>query len=90
MLTPATIRATLRKLLEEETGNKAPLLEKDTPLREGLGLDSLDLVGLIMKIEAHYEIRLHHAELEQVVTVDDLSSLILRKASITGGMAAAA
>jgi acyl carrier protein len=90
MLTPATIRATLRDLLEEETGNTAPLLEKETPLREGLGLDSLDLVGLIMKIEAHYEIRLHHAELERVVTVDDLCNLISSKASITGDVAAAA
>jgi acyl carrier protein len=90
MLTPATIRATLKELLEEETGNKAPDLDQDTPLREGLGLDSLDLVGLIMKIEAHYEIRLHHAELEKVVTVNDLTSLIMRKVCTPGDLTAAA
>ena len=40
---------------------------------------SVDLVGIIMRIEGHYHIRLSHAELEKVVQVKDLIDLIESK-----------
>ncbi len=84
MLTAAGIRETLSAFVEEESGNPPPPLDGPTPLREGLGLDSLDVVGVVMKIEEHYRIRLEHAELEKVVTVDDLTGLIMRKVEENG------
>ena len=43
------LRATLSTLLEEEMG-EAYDLDDDRDLREGLGLDSVDVVGLVMRI----------------------------------------
>ena len=47
-----TLRTTLLSLLEEEMGEKYPVLEDDQDLRESLGLDSVDVVGLVMRIGA--------------------------------------
>jgi acyl carrier protein len=72
----------MRKLvefLESDSEVRIENLAEDLSLREGLGLDSVDLVGIIMRIEWHYRIRLSHAELEQVGTVGNLLDLIQGK-----------
>jgi acyl carrier protein len=80
----------MRKLadfLESDTEVRVERLDESLSLREGLGLDSVDLVGIIMRIEGHYRVRLSHAELEQVATVGHLIDLI--QAKIAEGAAAA-
>jgi acyl carrier protein len=69
----------LVEFLESDTEVRLANLSDDLSLREGLGLDSVDLVGIIMRIEAHYRIRLSHAELETVTTVGALLDLIEAK-----------
>lgn len=73
------ILAKLVEFLESDTEVRIEQLSDDLPLREGLGLDSVDLVGVIMRIEGHYRVRLSHAELEQVATVGNLLDLIETK-----------
>jgi acyl carrier protein len=49
-------------------------------LREELGLDSVDVVSIVSQIERRFRIRLTHQELEKLVTVGDLLSLLENKA----------
>jgi acyl carrier protein len=74
-----TLRTTLMNLLEEEMGEKYPLLQDDQDLRETLGLDSVDVVGLVMRIEREFHVRLSTDELGTVKHVGDLLNLMEAK-----------
>ena len=53
-----SLRGKLVALLEEEMGESFALPQDDQDLRETLGLDSVDLVGLVMRIEREFHVRL--------------------------------
>jgi acyl carrier protein len=74
-----TIRKTLIELLEADTGEKYPNLDDGTNLREGLGLDSVDVVSVVSQIERQYRIRLTHQDLETLATVADVLNLLEKK-----------
>src|SRR5216683_6051646 len=76
-----TIRKTLIELLEADTGEKYPNLDDTANLREGLGLDSVDVVSVVSQIERQYRIRLTHQDLETLATVADVLNLLERKLS---------
>jgi len=73
------LRAILVNLLEEEMGEPFELLDDSLNLREGLGLDSVDVVGLVMRVERQFRIRLAMEELMEVKVVGQLLDLILAK-----------
>lgn len=75
----ASIRQTLLQFLKEDTGVETIDIGEMTSLTEGLAMDSVDFVGLIMRIEGHYRIRLSRPELEQLKVVGDLLNLIESK-----------
>lgn len=79
-----SIRRILSELLEAETGEPAPPLDDRVNLREGLNLDSVDIVGLIMQTERRFRIRLSREELETGVTVGDLLNIVESKAASPG------
>ena len=79
MVDRESIRKTLVELLEADTGEKYPNLEESTNLREGLGLDSVDVVSVVSQIERQYRIRLTHQELETLSTVADVLNLLESK-----------
>ena len=83
------IRQTLIELVEADTGEKHTDLAEDTNLREGLGLDSVDVVSIVSQIERRFHIRLTHEELEKLVTVADVLNLLEAKLSAPSGGAAA-
>jgi acyl carrier protein len=66
-------------LLEEEMGETYPRLQDDQDLRETLGLDSVDVVGLVMRIEREFHVRLSTEELGTVKHVGDLLDLMQAK-----------
>jgi acyl carrier protein len=70
------LRSTLLGLLEEEMGEPFPALADDQDLRESLGLDSVDVVGLVMRIEREFRVRLSQEELTAVKRVGDLLDLM--------------
>jgi acyl carrier protein len=74
-----TIRQTLIELLEADTGEKYPDLDENTNLREGLGLDSVDVVSIVSQIERRFRIRLSQQELEKLATVADVLALLETK-----------
>src|SRR5438105_6701529 len=71
-----SIRQQLTQFLEEDTNAPQSDLSDAVNLRADLGLDSVDFVGIIMRIESHYRIRLTHAELETVATIGNLLDLL--------------
>jgi acyl carrier protein len=75
----AFIRSTLIELLEADTGEKHADLRDDVNLREGLGLDSVDVVSIVSQVERRFHIRLTHEELEKLVTVGDVLNLLETK-----------
>ncbi len=76
-----SLRAKLLALLEEEMGESYELPKDDQDLRETLGLDSVDLVGLVMRIEREFHVRLASEELGAVKRVGDLLDLMEAKLS---------
>lgn len=84
------IMSKLVEFLEADTELRIENLEESLSMREGLGLDSVDLVGIIMRIEGHYRIRLSHAELETVATVGNLLDLIQAKIAEAAASSASA
>jgi acyl carrier protein len=77
----AFIRRTLIELLEADTGENHGDLDESANLREGLGLDSVDVVSIVSQIERRFHIRLTHQELEKLVTVADVLDLLEAKLS---------
>jgi acyl carrier protein len=75
----AFIRKTLIELLEADTGEKYDDLQDSANLREGLGLDSVDVVSIVSQVERRFHIRLSHQELETLVTVADVLDLLETK-----------
>jgi acyl carrier protein len=72
------LRETLSTLLEEEMGEPYELAD-GREIREGLGLDSVDVVGLVMRVEREFRIRLSMEDLQGVRTVGDLLDLLQAK-----------
>ena len=79
MSTRETLRSTLMDLLEQEMGESYPTLTDDQDLRESLNLDSVDVVGLVMRIEREFRIRLAPDELAASRRVGDLLDLLEAK-----------
>jgi len=84
------IRQTLLELIEADTGQTFGSLEDQANLKEQLGLDSVDVVSVVMQIEYRFRIRLGHEELQAVVTVGDLLDLMQAKLAQGPDAAAAA
>lgn len=78
MITRDEIRETLLKLFEAETGDALESLTDDQNLAE-LGLDSVDMVSLIMQLERHFKIRLSHEELASAAQVGQLLEIVQTK-----------
>jgi acyl carrier protein len=73
------IRGALKTLFEEETSQKLPSLDDEAVLAEDFALDSVDLVSLLMRVEAHFHVRLTNAELSESPTVGALVDLVADK-----------
>ena len=84
MTSREAVRATLLTLLEDEMGEPFPELGDDQDLRANLGLDSVDVVGLVMRVEREFRVRLSPEELAEVKLVGDLLDLMDAKLSARG------
>ena len=73
------IAAILLELLEEETGEEYTDLDDSQQLRDGLNLDSVDMMGLVLRIENHFDIEIASDDLEGIEQVGQLLSLLQAK-----------
>jgi acyl carrier protein len=76
MMDRNAIRQTLVELLEADTGEKFGHITDEDQIREGLGLDSVDVVSVVSQVERKFHIRLSHEELMGIFTVGDLLNLL--------------
>lgn len=90
MMDRESLRSTLADLLDEEMGQPFDLSDDAMDLRAGLGLDSVDVVGLVMRVERRFRIRLGMEELLEVRTVGDMLNMILDRLASGGSDSAAA
>ncbi len=81
------IRHSLLTYLQDDLGEPIPSFGDDLDIREGLGLDSVDVVGLVMQVERQLRVRLESDALASVHTVGDLLDLL--EAKLTAGEPAA-
>ena len=90
MIDRGTIRGTLIELLEADTGENFRDLKDADNLREGLGLDSVDVVSVISQVERKFHIRLSQDELMQLETVGHVLNLLEIKINAAPPQTAAA
>lgn len=73
------IRGVLHTIFEEETGETVAALRDEDVLAKDFALDSVDMVGLLMRVEGHFHVRLTNAELAESQTVGALIDLVRAK-----------
>jgi acyl carrier protein len=72
----AALRQALREQVEQEKGEICQDLPDELGLREGLDLDSIDVVTLVIGIQTRFGIELKTEELEKITTVGDLLDVL--------------
>jgi len=73
------LRETLLDVLEQETWERPANLADHIKIREGLKLDSVDLLSVMLRVETQLGISLDSRDFEKVVTVGDLLDTIQSK-----------
>lgn len=73
------LRALIKPHLEYQDEETLASLKGDTNLLNELGLDSVDLVEVIMDIEDEFDIAIEDEDIQAVKTVNDLVALIADK-----------
>jgi acyl carrier protein len=73
------LRETLLDVLEQETWERPTSLADDVRIRDGLKLDSVDLLGVTLRVENQLGISLESRDFEKIVTVGDLLDTIAAK-----------
>lgn len=71
----------LLAIIEDDLGVTPAGITGESNLREALGMDSVDMITVISRVEQNYRIRLSHEELSQLVTVSDILDMISTKSA---------
>jgi acyl carrier protein len=79
------VRGILKGIFEEETGEILAALPDDMRIVEELGLDSVDVVSLIMRVEQKFRVRISHAELAEMASIGALLDLVQAKVNRPAG-----
>ena len=66
------IGARLLQIVNHETDQDLTEVGEEVSLRDGLGLDSLDVTSVLIRLEEHYQLQLTRPELKDVETVCQL------------------
>jgi acyl carrier protein len=83
------LRETLLDVLEQETWERPANLADNIRIREGLKLDSVDLLSVMLRVETQLGISLDSRDFEKVVTVGDLLDTIQAKLAAVSARKAA-
>ncbi len=75
----SALRQALAAQLHEDTGRIFARLDDDLTLQDGLGLDSIDMVTLVLNIESRFGVDLTGSDLAKVLRVGDLLDLLYFK-----------
>jgi acyl carrier protein len=75
----SALRQVLREMVEKNASESVGDFDEATDLRTGLGLDSVDMVTLVMEIQNHLRAGITMAEFECLHSVGDLLDLLQAK-----------
>ncbi len=64
------------EIIKDQLGIQDVEITEETNFKEDLGVDSLDLLELVMAFEEEYNIELNPEELEGIATVGDIAEFI--------------
>ena len=81
MLPPTAVFPLIRQRLADELDLPVAAIVGSTRLREDLGVDSLDLVGLLLEVEERFGVRITDYEAAQILTVSQAVSFIVANAA---------
>jgi acyl carrier protein len=70
------LRQALKDMVESNTGEPVDHFDDATDLREGLGLDSVDVISLAMEIQDQFRLSIDVAEFERLRCVGDLLDVL--------------
>ena len=73
------LRRVLQEMLESELGGSVDHVDDSLALREGLGLDSVALINLVMQIQDRCNVLLRDEEVVHINRVGDLLDLLQSK-----------
>ena len=74
-----SLQEKVREIVAEHLNLNKDLIIGDLSFSDDLGLDSLDMVELIMRLEEEFDIGIQDADAKSVKTVSDTVDLINRK-----------
>ena len=77
------LRETLLDVLEQETWERPADLADHVKIRDGLKLDSVDLLSVTLRVENQLGISLDSRDFEKIVTVGDLLNTIEARLAAT-------
>lgn len=73
----------VKKILIEKLSVNESDIKEDSSLVDDLGVDSLDLVELLMKFEEEFKIEISEEETQKILTIKDIVDFIEEKAKST-------
>ena len=62
----------VKAIFEEQLGVSQDEMQLDTNFKDDLGVDSLDLYEIVMKMEDEFDVEIPAEELEDVATFEDV------------------
>lgn len=76
--TQETVFAAIKEAVIAQTGFDGALLA-ETHIEEDLGMDSLERVDLVLRLEREFGVSLATQEVQRCATLQDLTNLILKQ-----------
>ena len=69
----------VKAIFEEQLGLSQDEMQLDTNFKDDLGVDSLDLYEIVMKMEDEFDVEIPAEELEDVATFEDVLNYLKSK-----------
>ena len=69
----------VKAIFEEQLGVSQDEMQLDTKFKDDLGVDSLDLYEIVMKMEDEFDVEIPAEELEDVATFEDVLNYLKSK-----------
>lgn len=69
----------VKAIFEEQLGVSQDEMQLDTNFKDDLGVDSLDLYEIVMKMEDEFDVEIPAEELEDIATFEDVLNYLKSK-----------
>ena len=81
MTTKEEISGKIRRVFETEFGLKPAALKPESRIYADLGLDSIDAIDLVVRLEMETGLKLNVLELKSIRTLQDVVDVVYRRLS---------